>query len=219
MQNNSSLYLSKNQILEYSIEALKGDSVKSSYLYDYYALYDDNFIEGEYWLMIGAENGDETLEYSYACILKESHDDYFRAIFYLKKSSEKGNEAAKTMLQRLMKKIGINEEFKINENDFESINENNIHLFYNSAKSGSVEATEKLVQYYKTLNTLNITQSALERISDETSYIYWIRIGAQNGSKNCIKEYIELLQNSPDKNDNIRAEFWSTVAAKMTTKY
>lgn len=40
------------------------------------------------------------------------------------------------------------------------------------------------------------------------SPVYWLRIGAQNGSEKCKKQYIDLLKNSSSEYDNIRANFW-----------
>ena len=41
--------------------------------------------------------------------------------------------------------------------------------------------------------------------------VYWLRIGAQNGSKTCMQEYSNILRNKSDKYDVIRADFWITL--------
>ena len=51
-----------------------------------------------------------------------------------------------------------------------------------------------------------------KNLSDVEQIKYWLCIGAQNGSKECMKEYADLLRKSSNKNDNIRAGFWERKA-------
>lgn len=67
------------------------------------------------------------------------------------------------------------------------------------AESGNQYATLSLINYFKNL-------------SDVEQIKYWLCIGAQNGSKECMKEYADLLRKSSNKNDNIRAGFWERKA-------
>ena len=207
MNSNDSLYLSETQIETYSVFALHGDSLKASYLNDFYALYENKISEGEYWIKIGAEAGDKTLEFNYACILKDIYNDELRALFYFNNAAEKGLDSAKMMLKD---KAGYSVP---DENTLPlAVDKKNIKQFTDAAKLGSKEAAEKLVDYYKTKKIKMEKKVSIERMNMEDTFIYWIRIGAQNGNKECMRKYAELLKKSSDKYDNIRAEFWEKKA-------
>jgi len=203
MKCNDPLYLSDVQIETYSVLALRGDPLKASYLNDFFALYEDKISEGEYWIMIGAENGDKTLEFNYACTLKDIYNDKQRALFYFKNAAEKGLESAK-MLVKDKTEYSVPSENLLPL----AVDKKNIKQFTNAAKLGSKKAAEKLIDYYRSQKIEMKKIDSVERMNKEDTFIYWLRIGAQNGSKECMKEYAELLRKSSDKYDNIRAEFW-----------
>lgn len=205
---DNDLKLTETQIIEYEKQGLSGDSLKCSILHDYYAIYLDKIDEGLYWLMVGAENGSIPLEYSYGYYLN-NYSDKFRAIFFLKKSSEQGNESAKGLLSKNDETLyNLAKQFSI-----DYINDDNLDLFIKNAKLGNKNAALKLAQFYKTKSKKSVVES-IERVNDESSYIYWLRLGLQNGSEDCLIEYVNLLLQSTDINDNIRANFWKEKISK-----
>jgi TPR repeat protein len=69
---------------------------------------DNNYVKAKYWIMVGAENGDDPSEYNYALLLlnesKNKDDDaWLRAVFWLKRSASSGNEYAKEKLVEIEK--------------------------------------------------------------------------------------------------------------------
>ena len=209
------LNLTEEQLEEYPISALEGDSLKASFLFDYYSLHNDDYEEGIYWTMIGAESGDKILEYNFAYILKDIYEDELRALFFFTKSAEKGSEAAGKALIQLQNDFNKRGYIFPKEKDLPlEINKNNVKLFSDIAKLGSQKAAKKLVEYYKRETSLCNRDKKIDRIEDEKSFIYWLRIGAQNNSKECMIEYATLLKQSSDKLDNIRSKFWIKKASK-----
>ncbi|QOW61622.1 sel1 repeat family protein [Treponema pedis] len=108
------IYKKENdKISDYEIEvlidyALRGGKKEAYRLYEYYKDYKKDETEAIYWLRIGAQNMSEKCQYEYGKYLLASEDEYkkIRGKFWVKKTANNGNEAAK----KLLKEIGENEE-------------------------------------------------------------------------------------------------------------
>ena len=151
-----------------------------------------------YWLMIAAENDTKGFYMkelsSYLIATNPTSKD--RGLYWLYLSSKRGNQEAREDIENIYYKYNF--EFA-NDSDFTNSIINNKEDYIIGALHGSGEAALHLSHYYRDANDIN-------------QYEYWLRIGAQNGSKKCMKDYANLLRRSSDKYDNIRAEFWKKKA-------
>lgn len=209
MDSNSTFYLSKNQLEEYTNMALNGDEEKASAIFEYYSIYDYQSDEASYWAKIGAENGSKVADYNYGCILKEINEDYFRSYYFLKKASDKNVESATKVLSFLLKKIDKERILFLEKIILpDIIDAENINIFFEAARIGNIKASESLVNYYEAEYIKTSFGENIERNIKNNPYIYWLQIGCENGSVKCITTYSELLQSSITEYDRIRAKFW-----------
>lgn len=150
------------------------------------------------WEQIASENELVTLSnsrtnihmYNYALTLIDIEKNEARAVFWILRSNV--DYKSDPTCNRIMEKY----KSIINYNSSDLLPEKMDEL-ENLAKIGSKEAAENLYLYFSKTNTME---------SD-----YWLRIGAQNGSKTCMQEYSNILRNKSDKYDVIRADFWITL--------
>ena len=196
----------KNHLSSKEITALYGnpedaDDIAFSYVYSE-GIFSDPLKKNllNYWTAIAAEN-DPTgrCQYNYyILIISEGYklDDYRRGVYWLNKSICLGYKVPNSCIESdSCYKNEFDEEKFINPIK----NESNLELYKEVALMGSGKAAYNLSLYY-------------EKQHDQSQYMYWLQIGSQNGSKECMKEYAALLRKSSDKYDNIRAEFWEKKA-------
>lgn len=187
---NGSLRITDEKVLNKTIKsALLGNSGDAFKLYEHYAMANEFFDIGHMWLEVAAENSLEENDwigfYNWACCL-ERNDDIERQKYwyYLAYLNDKEKKYVDNMYP----------DFKIDEDNKDVIiSESNVKEIEIKVKHGNKYLSLKLAQYYK---------------DDDEKYKHWLRIGAQNGNKECMKKYAELLKQSSDEYDNIRAEFW-----------
>ena len=150
------------------------------------------------WEQIASENelvnlansGINIHMYNYALTLKDIEKDETRAVFWILRSNidYKSDPTCNRIIEKYQTIINSS------TNDLLS---DQIDELKKLAKIGSKEAAENLYLFFSKNNKME---------SD-----YWLRIGAQNGSKKCMQEYSDSLRRKSDKYDNIRAGFWITL--------
>lgn len=195
-------YIEPNEIIIREKKALEGDAESAhelSVFYEYsYNNLDDlyKYEKAEFWLAIAAENDSDGYYMkelaSYLISINPNHNT--RGLYWLYKSSEKGYDKAKSAIEKIYYKYNFS---FADDSDYTDFDTEKIEVYKEGALRGSSQAALFLANYYK-------------ECVDEEQMIYWLRIGAQNGSKECMKKYAEVLSQGSDKNDIIRAEFWGT---------
>ncbi len=125
--------------------------------------------------------------YNYALTLHDIENESIRAIYWLNKSNI---ESSDYLYQKLSEQYY----------DLLCLNQNKrlplkVDKLKDLAKIGSKQAAKKLYNYYMKKKKVN-------------EALYWLHIGAQNGDKECIKEYVIVLKKSKNEFDTIRAEIW-----------
>ena len=188
---NGSLRITDEKVLNKTIKsALLGNSGDAFKLYEHYAMANEFFDIGHMWLEVAAENSLEENDwigfYNWACCL-ERNDNIERQKYwyYLAYLNDKEKKYVDNMYP----------DFKIDEDNKKDvvISEANVKEIEIKVKQGNKYLSLKLDQYYK---------------DNDQKYKYWLRIGAQNGNKECMKKYAEILKQSDDEYDKIRSEFW-----------
>lgn len=208
LEINSSLKITNSKLAANTEKALSGDLLSASKLFDHYAIYLNDTEEGIYWLMIGTENGSDEMAFNLGYQLLET--DQNRAYFFIILAARQGNIDALEFVAKKNLDISTRNDRVIPS---EVIKEN-IDYFHESALLGNSFAARKLAEYYIKDNNKTIINN-IDRISDYSSYIYWYRIGAQNGDIVCMQEYCALLEKSKNKNDNLRSIFWGSKINSM----
>ena len=192
-------YIKSNEI-NYKIEAaLKGNAKVANELSQYFEYSKDSkAVENRdmalYWLLIAAENdtaGFYMKDLS-SYLISSNQKNHSRGFFWLYLSAKNGHDDAKKDIESIYHEYIF---YLANDSDLSENNISDIAMLTELSIHGSGKAALLLAYYYKKKN-------------DYDNYKYWLRIGAQNGSKECMKEYADLLRKSSDKYDNIRAEFW-----------
>ncbi|MGN0739982.1 MAG: hypothetical protein ACI4LX_07410 [Treponema sp.] len=200
LDNGTEDILTEEELKKYVILALNGDLYAAYDLFNHYMSVPmqskDEFLQKtQYWAIIAAEN-DTYGRNMYTLYSFNRYSNCIsdtRSIFWLQKSARLKYKDSINEIERLQIPIENNCNLDIPPHNF------NLEKYKKYAEFGNQIAAVSLVDYYKEL--------------DNTEQIkYWLRIGAQNGSKECMKEYAELLRKSSDKYDNIRAEFWEKKA-------
>ena len=188
---NGSLRITDEKVLNKTIKsALLGNSEDAFKLYEHYAMANEFFDIGHMWLEIAAENSLDENEwigfYNWAGCLEYDDDverqKYWYNLAYL-------NDKEKKYVDNMYPDFKIDEE---NKKDV-IISGSNVKEIEIKVKHGNKYLSLKLAQYYK---------------DNDQKYKYWLRIGAQNGNKECMKKYAEILKQSDDEYDKIRSEFW-----------
>lgn len=190
---NGSLRITDEKVLNKTIKsALLGNSGDAFKLYEHYAMANEFFDIGDMWMEIFAENSIDENEwigfYNWAYHLERDDDierqKYWYHLAYI-------NNIVKKYPHHIENKYP---DFKIDEDNKDVIiSESNVKEIEIKVKHGNKFLSLKLAQYYK---------------DDDEKYKYWLRIGAQNGNKECMKKYAEILKQSDDEYDKIRSEFW-----------
>ena len=191
--------------------ALSGNSSDASALFCHYSefvfletkdwpenLTKDELLEQcEYWTMITIENCffEKTYRNIRFFIDFEKNEPEIRKKYWIYRSLFlEEAEGTKQLTEKEKKNIELffTENVKYIK---KNLKKEEIALYEKGALCGNKNAAYSLGNYYK-------------KNKNSKKELYWYRIGAQNGSKECMKKYAELLSKSKDKYDNIRAEFW-----------
>ena len=209
-RNNSKTYvdtgtegiLTEEEYKRNVIQALNGDLYTAYNLLEHHLSIPmqskEEFVKKTlYWAIISAENDTygRNMYTLYSFNKTYNFISDVRSIFWLRKSAQLKYKDSLEEIKLLKISIENENNQDITTYDF------NLDEFKKCAESGNQYAVIELLKYYKTTN-------------DTEQINYWLRIGAQNGSKECMKEYAALLKQSTDEYDNIRAKFWEQKAKK-----
>lgn len=147
-----------------------------------------------YWALIAAENDDTGffMKELSSLLISTNPKSKDRGLYWLYISSQAGCEEASEDIKEIYYKYNFH---FADDSEFLLFELTDLEYFKTGALHGSGVAALHLAHYFKSLN-------------DTEQYEYWLRIGAQNGNKTCIKEYALLLQKSSDEYDVVRATFW-----------
>ena len=202
---NSPFDIEKSELEIKITAALKGNAKSANELSLYYEFSHNVVDENKenmtlFWLLIAAENDTDGfyMKELSSYLISTNPKSKDRGLYWLYLSAKLGNKESK----KDIKNIYSNYNFEFyDDSDFSNeINISKEALIY-GALHGSGKAALQLSAYFKTMN-------------DMIQYKYWLRIGAQNGNKECMKQYAALLRQSADEYDKIRAEFWEKKLAK-----
>lgn len=191
------IIVNDENIIDFEYQALKGNSYYLQKLLDYLRFKKYNYEELEFWELIAAENEEEYAAYNYSTYCNLESSISLRGNFWLLKDKKKENE------------------------DIDITCISDFYTLKTLAFKGSPSAAYKLSMICESNASeenllLKIGANFLKSDNLEKNKIFWLRIGTQNGSKKCMKEYIEFLQESNNKYDNIRSEFWITKLNEST---
>ncbi len=193
--------LSEDEYGEKIIQALNGDLYAAYDLFEHHLSVPVNSKEEflqqtSYWAIIAAENDTYgrnmytlySFNRTFNCISEN------RSLFWLQKSAQLKYKDSLEEIKLLKKSIK-------NKKDLNSLSKIfNLEEYKNSAEFGNQHAVIELLNYYK-------------KTDNKAEIKYWLQIGAQNGNKDCMKEYAAILKQSGDEYDSIRAKFWEKKAA------
>jgi hypothetical protein len=219
---SSSSRFNKSQVKRMEKAALQGD-LKSSYtITDFYGIDLQDLDKQEFWQCIWFENNNVSGAWNYANInyMNAKKSLRFQYLYFLCEEEmcsreslfkEKTKQDYREAHQKYPDFYFADDNLK-----FEEINETTFQYFYDEACSGSGLAALRLAQYYENKTTENLYEKYPRLLEfgkkynpdEENHSLFWYRIGSQNGNKECMKKYSEILSRSKDKYDNIRAEFW-----------
>lgn len=209
------------EIRKMESQALSGNFETAMTLSDYYGVdlqdtstekfwncicFENNPIEGSWnFVNINFMEDGKSLRYQYLIFLCEQYmKDLESDPFTIKEYEE---------LHRMFPNFEFSSDY-IETTD--NVTDENYQYFHDKAFSGSGLAALKIAQFYENQNAQNI-YSDCKRLLDigckynpeeEKLPLFWYRIGAQNGNKECMRKYAEILKRSDDKYDRLRAKFW-----------
>ena len=190
--------LASEEVENLKTAALLGNVEASWKLWEYYELAKYDYSEAEFWEIIICENElNENAEgtYNYAVSLVNQKNTEDRGWYWLYRCKQAGyvyNE----FLQNLYKQADSKIKQYMPINKTTEFSKMEISEIERSANIGNGDAAYYLYKKY------------FANKSTEEYGLSWLRIGAQNGSLKCIKEFCKYLENSRNKNEKLRAEFW-----------
>lgn len=218
---NDLFYLDAPEIVIKEKEALRGNPEAANELSLFYEFSnsahndDERYEKASYWILIAGENdvnGFYMRELSTDIICKSPNKLKTRGLYWLYLSAAREDRFATEDIEKNHNEYNFS---FANDSDYEQFNKDNLDFYKDGALRGSPTAALYLANYLEgNRGVSKLMSEPIEMISDKSSYIYWLRIGAQNGSKECMRKYASILRNSTYKNDNIRAEFWEEKAGK-----
>ena len=205
--------VNKENIVDLQYQALTGNSDSLLKVLDYFRFWNYNREKVEFWELIDAEDGERFSAYNYSNHCYSGSRVSSRAAFWLLKDrQERDSNSMDPYVSPEMKAF-------LESLDPESLSANvdsisDVDVLKDYAFKGNRDAAYKLSKLCgdedRHQSLLKIGAVFAKSEYWENSRCFWLRIGAQNGSKECIREYIELLKNSTDTFDNARAVFWES---------
>ncbi|WP_191018244.1 hypothetical protein [Treponema zioleckii] len=158
--------------------AMDGNAVEAFRLFEHYGLALNDSSNGNLWLEICAENGSSYGMFAFSNSLKRN-GEIERAKFWCFNA--------------------------IKDSDFRFEKEN----FYAENPNFTIPIIENISALdFSALKVFALQGNikAAEKLSEIDSS--WLRIASQNGSKNCMKKYSELLEKKGDELSMIRSRYW-----------
>lgn len=212
------------QLKQKETKALEGDTKSSQNLSSYYGTELDDIENERFWICIWFENDNLSGAWNHAWVNYMGMKDSLRFLYLYFSCEEQmcnidPNRESRNITIKIYKEDHEKyPDFYFADDNlkYKEINESTFQYFYDEACLGSGLAALKLAEYYENKTSENLYEKYPRLLElgyhynpDEEKYpLFWYRIGSQNGNKECMKKYAELLLNSKDKYDNIRAEFW-----------
>ncbi len=206
----------KNQVEQYFIpektlksleqQAMKGSVEAALKVWEYYSFSALDYESIDIWKIIFCENelsNNANGTYNYAIILLSQKSSEKERGWYWISRCKNADYHIDDYLDTLYKELELkncDELLDKSENDFSN-------MIYSEIRQ-SAHYENKAAAYYLYTEQERITKNTLLLNPEYDSAVYWLRIGAQNGNKECIKKYAEILRRSNDEYDKIRAEFW-----------
>lgn len=202
-------FISSKQLKKLEKQALEGDLEASWRVWEYYAFSALDYDNISIWEKILCEN--ECLHNSYgtynyaSMLLTQKTEEAKRGWYWIYRCRKAGfvlDEYVDTLYEELDSQVQSNSP-EISMDMFIKMTQPELKrvAYFGNGEAAFYLYNEKL----KTQDDKD-TSSLLDPHYD--SPVYWLRIGAQNGSEKCKKQYIHLLKNSSNKYDAIRATFW-----------
>jgi TPR repeat protein len=197
---SSTLRIPVQKLEQFMLEAVRGNGKAAFDVAIHFSIGFNDRSNGQYWNVIGAENGYPGCQWNLAYDLTYDNARDIRGIFWIKTAAQNGEEYAVEMLQDLG--ITLNEKF-FDESVFDDndgiLPNDKIREYKEGALMGSQKAALALVNFFKKNNDTN----AME---------YWYRIGAQNGSAECQYNLGHILTMKSEHLNQERGLFWLNLA-------
>jgi hypothetical protein len=200
ISGNSDLLLKSSELRKLSLKAMQGNGDAALRVARHYTFGMQDEIMGNYWFIIGAENGDAKSQWNISYALNSpplSNDITTRGIFWIRKAAENGIQYAINELERL--DASSYELLPDDDSDvigfFSVSTENELERCKEGALQGNREAALVLVKHYNTINKSECVE-------------YWSRIGAQNDDIECQYLYGQILSAKEDELEQERGRFW-----------
>ena len=198
-------------------QALSGNFDAAMTLSDYYGVDLQDVVTQEFWNCICFENNPIKGSWNFVHInyMEDGKSKRYQYLIFLCEQYKRTNAFRIKKYEELHKKFaGFN--FSNDNLEYGDVTNENYQYFHDKAFSGSGVAALKIAQFYEGQSSQNY-YSGCKRLLDigskynpdeENLPVFWYRIGAQNGNKECMKNYAEILKRSNDKYDRLRAKFW-----------
>jgi hypothetical protein len=196
-------FIPSSEIPSLELAAIKGDGEAANKLakHFYYAFNDE--CNGDYWELIGAENGNINSAHNVATALLFYNTSDIRGIYWYRIAAKHGFNSSINALNLL----GIPINFDIPDDSifkqmpdyltFEQIEQ----CEENALKGNGIAALVLANFYYKVE-------------SDNEKSEYWYRIGTQNGNNECQVSFGNILISKDDMLSQERGKFWLNRSVK-----
>ena len=206
--------LSKSELKDLSLKAVKGDGEAAFRVGNYYEYSADSTLENYkkmlFWYTIGAENNYPNAHLDLSLILTSEFNKsnekelYIRGIFWLYRLATIGENASDGVVEAntRLKNAGYTlETAKPPSDSLFSFNYATLTAQQRSdcedgALRGSGKAALVIAQYYS------------EVAKDTDTAEYWYQIGAQNGNSECMYQFGNILSGKGEELDKERGKFW-----------
>ncbi len=206
-------FIPKKTLKSLEKQGMKGSVEAALKVWEYYSFFALDYESIDVWEIILCENelsNNANGTYNYAIILLSQKSSEKERGWYWIRRCKNADYHIDDYLDSLYKELefkNCDELLEKSENDFSNMIYSEIRQ---SAHYGNKDAAyylynEKIKDFTE---QKQITKNTLLLNPEYDSAVYWLRIGAQNGNKECIKKYAEILRRSNDEYDKIRAEFW-----------
>jgi hypothetical protein len=206
ISGNSDLLLKTSELKKLSLKAMQGDGNAALNVAHHYTFGMQDEVTGNYWLVIGAENGDARSQWNISLMLNYpplSDGITTRGVFWVQKAAKNGIQYAIDELVRLgISFYGSSPDDDLNSMDFSNVfTENELEQCKEFALQGSQAASLILTEHYKSINRPECVE-------------YWLRVGVQNGSAECQYVYGQILSGKEEILDQERGKFWINSATQ-----
>ena len=208
---------SAKEIRKMESQALAGNFDAAMTLSDYYGVDLQDVVTQEFWNCICFENNPIKGSWNFVHVnyMEDGKSKRYQYLIFLCEQYKRTNAFRIKQYEELHKKFA---DFNFSNDNLEylDVTNENYQYFHDKAFSGSGLAALKIAQFYENQNAQNI-YSDCKRLLDigckynpeeEKLPLFWYRIGAQNGNKECMRKYAEILKRGDDKYDRLRAKFW-----------